>query len=64
VAAARWEQSGEGGDSGAVDPADPRPRCASLDHCQLMAQDEDLDLLGVLESGVQHAELSSFANIW
>ena len=39
---------------GAVAPADPRPVCASLQHGQLMAQDEDLDLVGGVGVGVEH----------
>jgi hypothetical protein len=34
----------QGGHHGAVGRADPRPRCASPEHRQLMTQDDDLDL--------------------
>jgi hypothetical protein len=43
-AARGGQQSAEGGDHCAVDPADLWSECASLQHGQLMAQDEDLDL--------------------
>ena len=46
VAATSWEQAADGGDHGAVALVDPRLGCASLQHGQLMAQDEDLDLVG------------------
>jgi hypothetical protein len=42
-AATGGEQSGESSDHGAVGLADPRPGCASSEHSQSMAQDEDLD---------------------
>jgi hypothetical protein len=45
-ASAGWEQAGEGGDQGAVGPAHPGARCAPLEHGELVAQDQDLDLLG------------------
>jgi hypothetical protein len=48
------KQSGKGGDHGAVAPADPVPWCASLQHGHLMAQDEDLDLVGGVGAGVKH----------
>ena len=48
------EQSGEGGDQGAVGPAHPRARRASLEHGELVAQDQDLDVLGGVGSGAQH----------
>ena len=53
-ASADGEQSGEGGDQGAVGPAHPRARRASLEHGELVAQDQDLDLLGGVGSGAQH----------
>ena len=53
-ASAVGEQSGEGGDQGAVGPAHPRARCASLEHGELVAQDQDLDVLGGVGSGAQH----------
>jgi hypothetical protein len=34
------------GDQGSVGPADPRSRSAPLEHRELVAQDEDLDVLG------------------
>jgi hypothetical protein len=48
------EQSGEGGEQGAVGPAHPGARGASLEHGELVTQDQDLDLLGGVGSGVQH----------
>ena len=53
-ASADREQSGEGGDQGAVGPAHPRAWRASLEHGELVAQDQDLDLLGGVGSGAQH----------
>ena len=53
-ASAGREQSGEGGDQGAVGPGHPRARRASLEHGELVAQDQDLDLLGGVGSGAQH----------
>jgi hypothetical protein len=50
----RGQESAEGGDHGSVVPVDPRPWCASLEHGQLMAQDEDLDLVGGVGVGVEH----------
>jgi hypothetical protein len=44
---------GEGGNHGAVGPAHPRPWRASLEHGELVAQDEDLDLLPGVGSGAQ-----------
>jgi hypothetical protein len=52
-ASADWEQSGEGGDQGAIGPADPRARRTSLEHGELMTQDQDLDLLGGVGTGAQ-----------
>ena len=43
--AADGEQSAEGGDHGSVGPAHPRPRRPPSQHGELVAQDEDLDLL-------------------
>ena len=51
---ANREQSGEGGEQGAVGPAHQRAWCASLEHGELVAQDQDLDLLGVVGSSAQH----------
>src|SRR3954453_14311854 len=45
------EQSGEGGDQGAVGPRYSRARRASLEHGELVAQDQDLDVLGGVGSG-------------
>jgi hypothetical protein len=53
-ASAGREQSGEGGDQGAIGPAHPRARRAPLEHGELVAQDQDLDLLGGVGSGPQH----------
>jgi hypothetical protein len=60
----RGQESAEGGDHGSVVPVDPRPWYASLEHGQLMAQDEDLDLLAVSEWVWSTIQLSSFMNIW
>jgi len=51
-AATSGKYPAEGGDHGAVAPADPQLRCASLQHCQLMAQDEDLDVFGGVRADV------------
>jgi hypothetical protein len=53
-ASAGREQSGEGGEQSAVGPAHPRARRASSEHGELVAQDQDLDLLAGVGSGVQH----------
>lgn len=53
-ASADREQSGEGGEHGVVSPAHPWARRASLEHGELVAQDQDLGLLGGVGSGVQH----------
>jgi hypothetical protein len=52
----RWtgEQSGEGGDQGAVGPRYSRAWRAPLEHGELVAQDQDLDVLGGVGSGAQH----------
>jgi hypothetical protein len=52
AAATSGEQSGEYGDHGAVAPVEPRSWCASLQDGQLMAQNEDLDLLGGVGASV------------
>jgi hypothetical protein len=54
AAAMSGEQPGEGGDHGAVVPIESRPGRASLQYCQLMAQDEDLDLVGGVGADAQH----------
>ena len=48
------EHTGQSGDQGSVGPADPRSRSTPLEHRELMAQDEDLDLLGGVGPGAQH----------
>ena len=53
-AAADGQQPGEGGDQGAVGPGHQRARRASLEHGELVAQDQDLDLLGGVGSSAQH----------
>ena len=53
-ASASGEESGEGADQGSVGPAHPGARRASLEHGELVAQDQDLDLLGGVGSGTQH----------
>jgi hypothetical protein len=35
-----------------------------LEHGELVVQDEDLDVLGGVGSGVQHDQPRSVANIW
>jgi hypothetical protein len=60
--AANWQQSGEGGDHGSVGPAHPWTRCASSKDGELVAQDEDLDLLGLsdrMRSTVQPRSLDN-----
>jgi hypothetical protein len=47
------EQPGEGSDQGAISPAHPRARRAPLEHRELVAQDQDLDLLGRIGTGAQ-----------
>ncbi len=54
-ASAGREQSGEGGDQGAIGPAYSwTRRASSLEHGEVVAQDKDLDLLGGVGSGPQH----------
>jgi hypothetical protein len=48
------EQTGQGGDQGSVGPVHPGSRTAPLQHRELVAQDEDLDLFGGVGSGAQH----------
>ena len=53
----RWWWTEYDLDHGAVGPAHPRPWRASLEHGELVAQDEDLDLLPGVGSGAQdHAD--------
>jgi hypothetical protein len=52
--AADRQQSGECGDHGAIGPGHPRARRSSLEHGELVAQDQDLDLLGGVGSSAQH----------
>jgi len=54
AAAKRGQQSAECRDHDSIAPADPRSRFASLQDSQLMAQDEDLDLVGGVGAGVEH----------
>jgi hypothetical protein len=63
-ASADREQSGEGGDQGAVGPRYSRAWRAPLEHGELVAQDQDLDVLGGVGSGAQHDPPRSLANIW
>ena len=44
------EEPGQGDHCGSVGPADPRSGSASVKHCELMAEDEDLDLFGCVGS--------------
>jgi hypothetical protein len=48
------EHTGQSGDQGSVGPPDRSSRSAPLEHSELVAQDEDLDLLGGVGSGAQH----------
>jgi len=48
------QQLCEHGDHGSVSPGHPRPWGASLQHGDLMAQDEDLDVLGGVGADAQH----------
>jgi hypothetical protein len=60
---ASGEQPNQGGNQGSVGPADPRPRTAPLQHSKLVAQDEDLDLLGGVSDRVRSTiQLSSLEN--
>ena len=54
LATTSGEQPSEGGDHGAVGPIESRLGCASLQHGRLMAQDEDLDLVGGVAADIQH----------
>jgi hypothetical protein len=45
AAATGGQQSAEGGEHRSIGPADPWRRPTTLQHGQLMTQDEDLDLL-------------------
>ena len=58
------EQSGEGGDHGVVAPVEPRPWSASLQHGQLMAQHEDLDLVGGVGSVVERYPAQQLGDTW
>jgi hypothetical protein len=57
-------QSGEGGDQCAIGSGHPRAWHASLEHGELVAQDQDLDLLGGVGSGAQHDPAQQLGNIW
>jgi hypothetical protein len=52
-AAACWQQPGEGGDESSVDPLQPWPWGASLQHSELVTQDQDLDFLGGVGTSAQ-----------
>jgi hypothetical protein len=58
------EQSGEGAERGAVGPAHPRARRASLKHGELVAQDQDLDLLALSDRVRSTIQSRSLENIW
>ena len=62
-APARRERSGQADDQRSVGPAGPRSGRASLEHSELVAQDEDLDLLGGVGSGAQPHQLGSLENM-
>jgi hypothetical protein len=53
-AAACWQQPGEGSDDSSVDPPQPWPWSASLQHGQLVTQEQDLDVLGRVGTSAQH----------
>jgi hypothetical protein len=63
-ASADREQSGEGGEQGAVRPAHRRAWRASLEHGELVAQDEDLDVLVVSDRVCSTIQPRSLVNIW
>ena len=63
-ASAEGEQSGEGGDQGAIGPGHPRPWRASLEHGELVAQDQDLDLLAASDRVRSTIQPRSLDNIW
>jgi hypothetical protein len=54
AASADREQSGEDGDECPVGPRYSRTRGASLEYGELVAQDQDLDVLGGVGFGAQH----------
>jgi hypothetical protein len=64
AAPASGEQAGDGGDHGAVAPTDLWSWCAALQDGQLMAQHEDLDLVGGVGAGWSTILLSNFVNTW
>ena len=53
-----------GGDQGAIGPGHPRAGCAPLEHGELVAQDQDLDVLGGVGSSAQHDPAQDLVNIW
>jgi hypothetical protein len=63
-ASADRELSGEGAEQGAVGPAHPRARDASLEYGELVAQDQDLDLVGASDRARSTIQLRSLENIW
>jgi hypothetical protein len=54
AAAMSGQKSGEDGDHGPVTLTDLWSGCAALQHGKLMAQNEDLDLVGGVGAGVEH----------
>jgi hypothetical protein len=42
----RWQTFNQGGEHGSVGPVHPRPRVGSAKYGDLMAEDEELDVLG------------------
>jgi hypothetical protein len=63
-ASANREQSGEGGYQGAVGPGHSRARRAPLEYRELMAQDQDLDVLVVSDRVCSTIQPRSLVNIW
>ena len=57
------EQSGKGGDQGAVGPAHPRAWRAPSKHGELVAQNQDSILLVASDSARSTIQLRSLANI-
>jgi hypothetical protein len=63
-ASANGQQSGEGGDQRAVGPGRPWAWRTSSEHGELVAQDEDLDVLGGVGRMCSTIQLRSLENIW
>jgi hypothetical protein len=63
-ASADREQSGEGGGEGPVGPRYSRTRGASLEYGELVAQDQDLDVLVVSDRLRSTIQPRSVVNAW